>query len=53
MFHLTDDLRIAQLKPLIPPAILMEQFPLTEAAAAHRYMQERQNVGKVVLTVAA
>jgi 3-deoxy-7-phosphoheptulonate synthase len=33
MFHLTDDLRIAQLKPLIPPAILMEQFPITEAAS--------------------
>jgi 3-deoxy-7-phosphoheptulonate synthase len=33
MFHLTDDLRIAQLKPLIPPAILMEQFPLSEAAS--------------------
>src|SRR5262249_5884318 len=25
-------------------------FPLVEAAKAHRYMQERQNVGKVVLT---
>lgn len=25
-------------------------FPLVQAAAAHRYMQERQNVGKVVLT---
>ena len=25
-------------------------FPLVEAARAHRYMQERQNVGKVVLT---
>jgi NADPH:quinone reductase-like Zn-dependent oxidoreductase len=25
-------------------------FPLIEAAAAHRYIQERQNVGKVILT---
>ena len=25
-------------------------FPATEAAAAHRYIQERRNVGKVVLT---
>ncbi len=30
MFHLTDDLRIDRLKPLIPPAILMEQYPITE-----------------------
>jgi 3-deoxy-7-phosphoheptulonate synthase len=29
----TDDLRIDQLKPLIPPAILMEELPLTEAAS--------------------
>jgi len=25
-------------------------FPLTQAAAAHRYIQERRNVGKVILT---
>ena len=29
----TDDLRIAHLKPLIPPAILMEELPEMEAAA--------------------
>ncbi len=33
MFHLTDDLRIDRLRPLIPPAILMEQYPITEAAS--------------------
>ncbi len=33
MMYDTDDLRIAQLRPLIPPAILMEELPLTEAAA--------------------
>jgi 3-deoxy-7-phosphoheptulonate synthase len=33
MYHLTDDLRIAGLGPLIPPAILMEQYPITEAAS--------------------
>jgi 3-deoxy-7-phosphoheptulonate synthase len=33
MFRLTDDLRIDRLKPLIPPAILMEQYPITEAAS--------------------
>ena len=26
-------------------------FPLTEAAAAHRYIHERRNIGKVVLTL--
>jgi 3-deoxy-7-phosphoheptulonate synthase len=33
MIRLTDDLRIAGLGPLIPPAILMEQYPITEAAS--------------------
>ncbi len=33
MFHLTDDLRIERLRPLIPPAILMEQYPVTERAS--------------------
>src|SRR6185503_10824952 len=30
MFHATDDLRISGLRPLIPPAILMEEIPITE-----------------------
>jgi 3-deoxy-7-phosphoheptulonate synthase len=34
MFHPTDDLRIERLRPLIPPAILMEQYELTEQASA-------------------
>ena len=33
MFESTDDLRIAQLRPLIPPAILMEELPLSERAS--------------------
>ena len=33
MFWATDDLRIEALKPLIPPAILMEELPLTDAAS--------------------
>ena len=33
MFQTTDDLRIANLRPLIPPAILMEELPLSEAAS--------------------
>ena len=31
MFSATDDLRIADLKPLIPPAILLEELPLDES----------------------
>ena len=31
MLHRTDDVRIRELKPLIPPAILMEELPMTEA----------------------
>ena len=30
MNQATDDLRIAALRPLLSPAILMEEFPITE-----------------------
>lgn len=33
MLHQTDDLRIAGLRPLIPPAILFEEMPITEKAS--------------------
>ncbi len=33
MFESTDDLRIDRLKPLIPPAILIEELPLPEEAS--------------------
>ncbi|HEY2775985.1 MAG TPA: 3-deoxy-7-phosphoheptulonate synthase [Candidatus Binatia bacterium] len=33
MFHQTDDLRIAGLRPLIPPEILFEELPITEKAS--------------------
>ena len=33
MFQVTDDVRINGLKPLIPPAILMEEMPVTEQAS--------------------
>src|SRR6185369_13497924 len=33
MRHETDDLRIERIRPLIPPAILMENLPLSEAAS--------------------
>jgi NADPH:quinone reductase-like Zn-dependent oxidoreductase len=31
--------------------VVSEAFPLERVADAHRYMGERKNVGKVVLTV--
>ena len=33
MFQRTDDLRITQVRPLIPPAILLEEIPITEGAS--------------------
>lgn len=33
MFHVTDDLRIAGLRPLVPPAILMEELPVSPRAS--------------------
>jgi len=33
MFYQTDDIRIEHLRPLIPPAILMEELPLGEQAS--------------------
>ena len=33
MFRRTDDLRITQVRPLIPPAILIEEIPITERAS--------------------
>jgi len=34
MFYTTDDLRIEKIRPLISPAILMEDLPLSEGASA-------------------
>jgi NADPH:quinone reductase-like Zn-dependent oxidoreductase len=45
MLGLLDDWAAGRISPVVG-----KTFPLTEAAAAHRYIQERQNVGKVVLT---
>ena len=38
--------RDGRLRPVIDRV-----FPLREAAAAHRYMEENRNVGKIILTV--
>ncbi len=34
MFQTTDDLRIGGLRPLLPPAILMEELPIDESTSA-------------------
>ena len=33
MFQRTDDLRITEVRPLIPPAILLEEIPISERAS--------------------
>ncbi len=33
MFQRTDDLRITQVRPLIPPAILLEEIPISDTAS--------------------
>jgi 3-deoxy-7-phosphoheptulonate synthase len=33
MFQRTDDLRITQVRPLIPPAILLEEIPISDGAS--------------------
>jgi 3-deoxy-7-phosphoheptulonate synthase len=47
VFHPTDDLRIDELRPLIPPAILMEQLPLGEAGSAV-VSKSRREIGQIL-----
>ncbi len=47
MFHETDDLRIEGLRPLISPAILMEELPLTEAAST-TVADARDSIGAIL-----
>ncbi|MCC7010189.1 MAG: 3-deoxy-7-phosphoheptulonate synthase [Acidobacteria bacterium] len=47
MIHRTDDLRIRQLKPLIPPAILLEEVPTTEAVST-LVARTRQQIADVL-----
>jgi len=47
MFHQTDDLRIEGLRPLISPAIVMENFPITEAIST-TVAAGRDEVGAVL-----
>jgi 3-deoxy-7-phosphoheptulonate synthase len=44
---LTDDVRIDTLKPLLPPAILMEEIPLSEAAST-AVVESRTAVARVI-----
>ncbi len=43
MFGITDDVRITRLRPLIPPAILMEEFPVT-AKNADKIIRFRKEI---------
>src|SRR5688500_3020113 len=47
MFRRTDDLRIQDLRPLIAPAILMEDLPLGEAGSA-TVAQAREEIAKTL-----
>ena len=47
MFRDTDDLRIEQIRPLIPPAILMENLPLSEKAST-TVAESREAVARVL-----
>ena len=45
--HTTDDVRIQQLRPLVPPAILMEELPLS-GADSDFVAEARAEIGDVV-----
>jgi 3-deoxy-7-phosphoheptulonate synthase len=47
MLRATDDLRIEQIRPLIPPAILMENLPLSERAST-TVAEGREGVTRVL-----
>jgi 3-deoxy-7-phosphoheptulonate synthase len=47
MFHRTDDLRIERIRPLIPPAILMEQHAITEEAST-TVAEARQAINRIL-----
>jgi 3-deoxy-7-phosphoheptulonate synthase len=47
MFRRTDDLRITQVRPLLPPAILLEELPVTERAS-NVVANSRQAIAEVL-----
>ena len=48
MYRRTDDLRITQTRPLLPPAILIEELPATEHAN-NVVANSRQAIADVVM----
>ncbi|MGE3537971.1 MAG: zinc-binding dehydrogenase [Candidatus Tectimicrobiota bacterium] len=50
MRHAMSDILHLYAQGHIQP-VISQTFPWTEAAAAHRYLQERRNIGKVLLAV--
>jgi 3-deoxy-7-phosphoheptulonate synthase len=48
MYRRTDDLRITQTRPLLPPAILLEELPATERAT-NVVANSRQAIAEVVM----
>ena len=47
MFQTTDDLRIGGLRPLLPPAILMEELPVTERSS--KVVEDGRNAASAIL----
>ena len=47
MFRRTDDLRITEVRPLIPPAILLEEIPISEGAS-NVVSEARLAIGRVL-----
>jgi 3-deoxy-7-phosphoheptulonate synthase len=47
MFRDTDDIRIDRIRPLLPPAILMEELPISEQAS-QTVAESRETVQKIV-----
>jgi 3-deoxy-7-phosphoheptulonate synthase len=47
MFRRTDDLRITQVRPLLPPAILLEEIPISERAS-NVVADTRQAIARVL-----
>ena len=47
MIDRTDDLRIRELRPLLPPAILIEELPLGEESA-HVVAQGRRDIQAIL-----
>jgi len=47
LYHVIDDLRIANMRPLIPPAILLEEIPATEPMADH-VASAREGITQIV-----